>query len=70
VLRNPVEVGGVAGPRLAAIGYGSSRQVNNATTEAEHAENRRVDVVVVSDEPEKIRALIPQVLQARVAPTA
>jgi hypothetical protein len=29
-------------------------------------ENRRVDVVVLSDQPDKIRALIPQVLQARV----
>jgi chemotaxis protein MotB len=70
VLRNLVEVGGVAGPRIAAVGYGSSRQVNNATTPAEHAENRRVDVVVISDKPEKIRALIPQVLEARVHPKA
>lgn len=66
VLRNLVEVGGVAGPRIAAVGFGSSRQVNNAVTEAEHAENRRVDVVVLSDQPERIRALIPDVLQARI----
>jgi hypothetical protein len=29
-------------------------------------ENRRVDVVVLSDQPDRIRALIPQVLQSRV----
>jgi chemotaxis protein MotB len=66
VLRVLVEKGGVAGPRIGAIGYGSARQVNNGSTEAEHMENRRVDVVVLSSHPDKIRALIPQVLQSRV----
>jgi chemotaxis protein MotB len=65
VLRNLVEQGGVAGKRIGAVGFGSARQVNNDQTEAEHEENRRVDVVVLSDEPDKIRALIPQVLKAR-----
>jgi chemotaxis protein MotB len=66
VLRVLVEKGGVAGHRIGAVGYGSARQVNDDSTEAEHMENRRVDVVVLSDQPDKIRALIPQVLQARV----
>ncbi|HEX9089671.1 MAG TPA: flagellar motor protein MotB [Arthrobacter sp.] len=65
VLRNLVETGGVAGKRIGAVGYGSARQVNNDITEAEHEENRRVDVVVMSDQEEKIRALIPQVMAAR-----
>lgn len=65
VLRDLVETGGVAGKRIGAVGYGSARQVNNDQTEAEHEENRRVDVVVLSDQSEKIRALIPQVLKAR-----
>jgi chemotaxis protein MotB len=65
VLRNLVEQGGVAGKRIAAIGYGSARQVNNDITEAEHQENRRVDVVVLSTDEDRIRALIPQVLQTR-----
>ena len=65
VLRNLVEVGGVAGKRIGAVGFGSARQVNNDQTEAEHEENRRVDVVVLSDQQDKIRALIPQVLKAR-----
>jgi chemotaxis protein MotB len=66
VLRTLVESGGVAGNRIGAVGYGSARQVNQDATEAEHMENRRVDVVVLSDQPDKIRALIPQVLQSRV----
>lgn len=66
VLRSLVEESGVAGKRIAAVGYGSARQVNQDKTEAEHEENRRVDVVILSDQPEKIRALIPQVLAARV----
>jgi chemotaxis protein MotB len=65
VLRNLVEQGGIAGKRIGAVGYGSARQVNNDITEAEHEENRRVDVVVLSADEDKIRALIPQVLKAR-----
>ncbi len=65
VLRNLVEKGGVAGKRIGAIGYGSARQVNNDQTEEEHEQNRRVDIVVLSDQPDSVRALIPQVLKAR-----
>lgn len=64
VLRNLVEQGRVAGRRIGAVGYGSARQVNDDITEAEHEENRRVDVVVLSAEEDRIRALIPQVLKA------
>lgn len=63
VLRNLVEIGGIAGKRIGAVGYGSARQVNNDQTEAEHEENRRVDVVVLSDQADKVRALIPDVLK-------
>lgn len=65
VLRNLIEQGGVAGKRIGAVAFGSARQVNDDITEAEHEENRRVDVVVLSAEEDKIRALIPQVLAAR-----
>ncbi|MBT1002808.1 flagellar motor protein MotB [Paenarthrobacter sp. DKR-5] len=64
VLRYLVERGGVAGPRIGAIGYGSARLVNQDRTEAEHEENRRVDVVILSGQPDRIRALIPQVLKS------
>jgi chemotaxis protein MotB len=65
VLRNLVEQGGVASKRIGAVAFGSARQVNNDIIEAEHEENRRVDVVVLSAEEDRIRALIPQVLKAR-----
>lgn len=65
VLRNLIEQGGVADKRIGAVAYGSARQVNNDITEAEHEENRRVDVVVLSAAEDRIRALIPQVLQSR-----
>ena len=59
VVRNLVDTGGVPAPRLAAIGYGESRPLAPGTTEAELELNRRVDIVVHSDEPESVRALIP-----------
>jgi chemotaxis protein MotB len=64
VLRNLVETGGIAGKRIGAVGYGSARQINNDETEAEHEENRRVDVVVLSDQADKVRALIPEIMHA------
>lgn len=66
VLRRLVEPGGVAPARIMAVGFGSARSVNDNLTEADMQENRRVDVVILSDQPEQIRALIPQVLSARV----
>lgn len=65
VLRNLIEQGGVAAQRIGAVAYGSARQVNADITEAEHEQNRRVDVVVLSAEEDRIRALIPQVLRSR-----
>ncbi len=65
VVRFFVEQAGVAPHRAAAIGFGSARPVTTATDAAAMALNRRVDVVVVSDEPEAIRALLPE-LAARL----
>ena len=65
VLRYMVERDGLPGPRVGATGYGSSRPANPDQTEAEHEQNRRVDVVVLSDQPEAVRALIPEALKAR-----
>ena len=65
VVRYFVEQGGVAPQRAAAIGFGSARPVTTATDAAAMALNRRVDVVVISDEPEAIRALLPE-LAARL----
>ncbi|MUK01417.1 OmpA family protein [Vibrio cholerae] len=61
VVRNLIDTGGVPAPRLSAIGFGESRPLAPGTSEAELELNRRVDIVVHSDEPESVRALIPGV---------
>ena len=67
VLRYMVERDALPGNRIGATGYGSSRPANADRTEAEHEQNRRVDVVVLSDQPETVRALIPEALKERAA---
>ncbi|WBM80112.1 flagellar motor protein MotB [Cryobacterium breve] len=67
VLRRLVEVGGVAGERISAIGYGSTRSVTMADSLDAMAQNRRVDVVLLSSEPDAVRALIPSILAGQAA---
>ena len=69
VVRHLVEQRNLPGPKVAAIGYGSSRSVNDNSTEPLRELNRRVDIVVLSDQPEEVRALIPEVLKAKVVPS-
>lgn len=56
VLRSLVEDGGVRGDRIASVGYGDARP---ATGAKDLSVNRRVDVVVLSDQPESVRSLLP-----------
>lgn len=72
MLRRLVEADGFPAERIAAVSYGSARPLANATgnTDQDLALNRRVDVVVLSNQPERIRALIPRALQATTAPAA
>jgi chemotaxis protein MotB len=65
VLRSMVERGGLPGARVGATGYGASRPANTGTSVEDYKQNRRVDVVVLSDQPENVRALIPEALKAR-----
>jgi chemotaxis protein MotB len=67
VLRHLVDQGGLAPGRIGAVAFGSARQVNDDSTEELMELNRRVDVVVLSDQPEDIRALIPEALNLRAA---
>lgn len=67
VLRFLVDRGNVPPPTIGAVAYGSARQVNDDSTEALMELNRRVDVVVLSNEPEAVRALIPEALKARAS---
>ncbi|GAA3863675.1 flagellar motor protein MotB [Leifsonia kafniensis] len=60
VVRFFVERGGVAQGRAAAVGYGSARPIAGG----ESSLNRRVDVVVLSKQPDSVRALIPGILAA------
>ncbi|MBC7441956.1 MAG: flagellar motor protein MotB [Ramlibacter sp.] len=62
VLRRLVESGGVAQERISAVGFGSARPVADGADLAAMAQNRRVDVVLLSNQPDAVRALIPSVL--------
>jgi chemotaxis protein MotB len=62
VLRHLVERTGVAQERIGAIGYGSARPADQGEDLAAMARNRRVDVVLLSNQPDSVRALIPAVL--------
>lgn len=68
VLRHLVERTGVAQERIGAIGYGSARPVDTGDDLAAMARNRRVDVVLLSNQPDKVRALIPAVLDGTAGP--
>lgn len=63
VLRRMVEHGDVAPTRVRAVGYGDAYP---AVTEGEDALdlNRRVDVVVLSEQPEQVRELLPELATA------
>jgi chemotaxis protein MotB len=62
VLRHLVEDSGLAEHRIAAVGFGSARPLAAGTTPEALAANRRVDIMVLSAQPEAVRALIPEVL--------
>jgi chemotaxis protein MotB len=59
VLRRLVETGRVPGGRIAAVGYGDTRPLVAGTSSRALAANRRVDLVVLSSAPERVRALLP-----------
>ncbi len=70
VLRHLVERTGVAQERIGAVGYGSARPVDTGDDLAAMARNRRVDVVLLSNQPDSVRALIPSVLDGTAVPDA
>jgi len=61
VLRHLVERDGLPPGRVSAVGYGDARPVAAGMDDASLAANRRVDLVVLSDAPERVRELIPTV---------
>ncbi len=72
VLRHLVETNGFPQNRIAAVSYGSARPVDGftGTTDNDLAQNRRVDVVVLSAQADEVRKLIPQALQSPSPTTA
>ncbi|WP_104099302.1 flagellar motor protein MotB [Cryobacterium sp. M96] len=67
VLRRLVEFGGVGQERVSAVGYGSARPVAEGADLAAQAQNRRVDVVLLSSQPEAVRTLIPDIVSGFTA---
>ena len=59
----PICAGGIPPQQIGAVAFGSARQVNDDSTPALMERNRRVDIVVISDKPDVVRALIPQALK-------
>ncbi len=60
VLRRLVEQGGVTGSLISAVSFGSAQPANTGSTLTDMAQNRRVDIVLLSNQPDSVRALIPQ----------
>jgi chemotaxis protein MotB len=63
VLRHLVEDSGVVSNRISAVGFGESRPLKTSGSDDDLAMNRRVDIVVLSGQPEAIRNLMPEVLK-------
>ena len=59
VLRDLVERGGMADEHIQAVGFGSSRPLATGGTDADLASNRRVDIVVLSNQSDDVSALLP-----------
>jgi len=68
VLRHLVEVNRLRGDHVQAVGFGSTRPIAEGTDDAALARNRRVDIVVLSDADEEVRALIPGLVAAAPRP--
>lgn len=66
VLRRMVESGGVTESKIGAVGYGSSRPLSLGTADADFAQNRRVDIIALSNASESVRALIPDVVSGKI----
>lgn len=63
VLRHLVEVDGMPGNRIMAVGFGDTRPLVAGDSPEALAANRRVDLVVLSNAPDQVRALLPSLTQ-------
>lgn len=60
VVRYLVENGAVKPEKITPSGFGESRPLTPGTTEDEKKLNRRTDIVIASDQPDRVKALIPE----------
>jgi chemotaxis protein MotB len=67
VLRDLVERGGLPDGHIQSVGFGSSRPLATGTSDADLAKNRRVDIVVLSNQKDDVNALIPKLSAAEGA---
>ncbi|OIH93715.1 flagellar motor protein MotB [Curtobacterium sp. MCBA15_001] len=65
VLRDLVERGGMPGEHIQSVGFGSSRPLAKGVTDADNALNRRVDIVVLSNQDQDVSALMPALAAAQ-----
>ena len=70
VLRRLVEQNGFPGDKISAVSFGDTHPLAEGTSGSQLAENRRVDIVVLSSQPERVRELIPQALTQQDAPAS
>ena len=64
VLRRFVEVDGIPGSKISAVGFGDARPEMAGNSPEALAVNRRVDIVIQSAQSEAVRALLPQIAKA------
>ena len=64
VLRDLVERGQLDAAHVQAVGFGSSRPIVEGGTDSELAGNRRVDIVVLSNQSDTVSALLPELERA------
>lgn len=68
VLRYLVDVRAVGGGRISSVGYGASRPLADGSSADALAQNRRVDIVVLSDAPPEVRGQLSGIAAAQPAP--
>lgn len=65
VLRQLVEGGGIKPADISSIGYGSSRPAAKGTDAKALSKNRRTDIIIVSDQPDTVRALMNEMAKGK-----
>ena len=65
VLRDLVERGGMPADHVQSVGFGSSRPLAKGGSDADLTLNRRVDIVVLSNQDQDVSALMPALAKAQ-----